>query len=64
MEITVNMERFAGLNFVFFTVFKSTVKVFREYKHLCLFTLNNEHFRPRQCESTVYLLENSDGLKP
>ena len=33
---TVNVEKFA-----------STTKVFREYTHLSLITLNNEHFWPR-----------------
>ena len=49
---TVNAERLAELNFRVFHGFKSTTKVFFcEYKHLTLFTLNNEHFWPRKHES-------------
>ena len=65
IEITVNVERFAGLNFHVFHDFQDYYKSFSVNISIsCLFTLNNEHFRPRQCESIVYLSENFDGLKP
>ena len=32
-------ERFTGLNFAFFAVFKSTVKVFREYLFILIIKL-------------------------
>ena len=43
-------------------VFRSTVKVFCEYKRLSLIVLNNEHLCPRQCESIS--VKASMMLKP
>ena len=48
---TINGERIAGLNFHIFTVFRSTVKVFQEYKCLSLIALHNEHLWARQRKS-------------
>ena len=47
----VNGERIAGLNFHVFTVFRSTVKAFHEYKLLSLIVLHDEHLWQRQHES-------------
>ena len=59
---TVNRKRFAGLNFRVFRGFRSTVKVFCEYKHLSLIVPNNEHLWPRQRESIS--VKTSMVLKP
>ena len=57
-QITMNMERFTGLNFRIFTVFKSTVKVYLWiYMHL----FYNKHFWPKQHKNIS--VKTSMGLK-